>query len=229
MSTLWHDYLYTPLLNVLFYLYEGPAGGNLGIAIIELTVLLRLALLPFTLVSERNRARFEKLNKKIESIERDFKTDPVMRNEKIRELLRSEKVNYWAKIFQLGIQALVLVLLYQVFIGGIRFTQNEALYAWVGAPASKVNTMFLGFDIADRDWLWPGFVGVVLFLEIYAEQKRREHLVTRSDVMYLLFFPIFSAIVLSLLPIVKSLFILTSIAFSMAVSMLRRTVSKTKA
>ncbi|MBI4457859.1 YidC/Oxa1 family membrane protein insertase [Candidatus Uhrbacteria bacterium] len=228
MGQLWHDYLYTPLLNALFFLYQGPAYGNLGLAVIELTVLLRVVLMPFTIVTERNRIRFERLNNKIEAIERDFKTDPVMRKEKIRSLLKQEKVNYWAKVFVLGVQALTLVLLYQVFVSGARFTRYETLYTWVSAPSAAINTMFLGFDIAAKNLIWPGIVGILLFLEIYVEQKQREHLVTRSDVMYMLFFPIFSFIALSMLPMVKSIFILTSMLFSIGVFTLRKLFFRAK-
>ena len=225
MPSFWHDYLYTPLLNFLFFLYSGPAFGSLGAAIIELTFLLRFALLPFTVITERNRFRFERLNSQFEAIERDFKTDPVKRKEKIRELLRHHKVNYWAKIFVLGVQALVLVLLYQVFIGGVRFTSNEALYSWVSAP-EQVNTVFLGFELGKRSLLWAAIVAVSLFMMIYGEQKRREHLVTKSDVMYLIFFPIFTLLVLWFLPMVKALFVLSSLIFSFIVTQVRSALFK---
>lgn len=223
MHTYWHDYLYTPLLNFLIFLYNGPALGNLGLAVIELTVLLRVLLLPLTVLEERSRFQYERLSRRIEEIERDFKTDHIKQKEKIRELLREHKVSYWSKVLVLGIQFVVLVLLYQVFVGGIRFTAHEALYSWVTAPV-KVNTDFFGFNLAERSVFWPAAVGVLLFLEIYAVQKQREHLVTRSDVMYLILFPIFSFVVLLLLPMVKSIFVLTSMLFSMFVFGFRKTV-----
>ena len=222
MGQFWHDYLYNPLLNVLMYLYTGFAGENFGIAIIELTVALRIVLLPFTVIDERNRYRYETLNKKIGAIERDFKADVIKRKEKIRELLQQHKVNYWAKVFVLGVQALVLVLLYQVFMGGIRFTPHEMLYSWVTVVPSKVNTIFLGFDLGEKGFFWPTVVAVVLFLEIYSEQKKREHLVTRSDVMYMILFPVFSLIALAILPTAKSVFILTSMFFTMTIFWLRQ-------
>lgn len=223
--SLWHDYLYTPLLNFLFFLYGGPAGGNLGVAIIELTVILRLFLLPFTIITERNRYKFEKLNSKFEAIERDFKTDAVKRKEKIRELLKEHKVSYWAKVFVLGVQALVLILLYQVFIGGVRLTREEALYSWVKVP-TEVNKIFLGFDLGQRYLLWAGIVALVLFMMLYAEQKRREHLVNRSDVMFLIFFPLFTLVILWFLPMVKALFVLSSLIFSIAVTQVRTMMFK---
>lgn len=225
MIELWHDYLYTPLLNFLMFLYMGPAGGNLGIAIIELTVLLRLILLPMSILDERSRYKFEKLNRKIEAIGRDFKADHVLKKDKIRELLKEQKVSYWSKVVVLGIQLLVLVVLYQVFLGGIRFTRHEMLYAWV-TPPIEVNTMFLDYDLASRSFFWPFIVAAVLFLNTYVLQKRREHLVTRSDVMFLLLFPVFTFVVLSILPMVKSLFVLTSLLFSIILFNIRRTFFK---
>lgn len=228
MGKIWHDYLYEPLLNTLFFLYGGPAFKDMGLAIIELTVALRIVLMPFTVVNERSRYRFEKLNAKIAGIERDFRNDAVKKKEKIRELLKMHKVNYWSKSIVLGVQALVLVLLYQVFLAGLRFTRYEQLYAWVSEPRD-VDTVFLGFDLAHRSFYAALIAAVVLFLWLYTEQKRREHLVTRSDVMYVLFFPIFTLAVLWALPSVKSLFVLTSMLFSIVIQGFRRAVYKVEA
>jgi len=221
----WHDYLYTPLLNFLMFLYAGPAFGNLGVAVIELTIALRFVLLPLSILDERNRFRFEKLDRRIQEIERDFKADQVLKKEKIRELLKEQKVNYWSKVLVLGVQLLVLILLYQVFLGGIRFTSHEELYSWVATPI-VVNTTFLGFDLAARSLLWPGIVGGLLFAEIYTVQKQREHLVTRSDVMYLFLFPALSFVVLWMLPMVKSVFVLTSMLFTMLIFGVRKAIFK---
>lgn len=221
MPEIWHDYLYTPLLNFLIFLYNGPAFGNLGVAIIELTVLLRLLLLPLSIIDERNRFRYEKLDRKVEAIERDFKGDPILKKEKVRELLREHKVNYWSKVGLLGIQLLVLILLYQVFVGGVKFTYHEMLYSWV-KMSGDVNTMFLGSDLGHRSMFWAGIAAVYLFAKIYTVQKQRVHLVTKSDVMYLLTFPLFTFVILAILPMVKALFILTSMVFTSIVFLIRK-------
>ena len=125
------------------------------------------------------------------------------------------------------LQLLVLVVLYQVFMGGIRFTPHETMYHWVNVPAA-VDTMFLGFDLAQKSYFWPSLVGVILFLQIYSVQKKRAHLVTRADVMYMLLFPIFSVVALLLLPMVKSVFILTSMFFSMFIFWVRQAIFRQK-
>jgi membrane protein insertase Oxa1/YidC/SpoIIIJ len=227
MPEFWHDYLYTPLLNFLIFLYNGPAFGNLGVAIIELTVLLRLLLLPLSVIDERSRYRYEKLDRRVEAIERDFKGDQILKKEKIRELLREHKVSYWSKVGLLGIQLLVLILLYQVFVGGVKFTHHEILYSWVRIPES-VNSMFMGSDLGEHSLFWAGITAVYLFAKIYMVQKQRVHLVTKSDIMYLLSFPIFTFVILSVLPMVKALFVLTTMVFTSVVFFVRKTFWRVK-
>ena len=221
LAELWHHLLYTPAYNALMYLYSGPAIQSMGLAVIELTVLLRLAMFPLTYLDERNRAVYERINVDIERIERDYRTDHVLRRERIRELLKEHKVSYWAKAVQLGIQLVVLILLYQVFMGGLRHTGAEELYSWVPMPGN-IDTRFLGFDLTAPSIAWPVAVGTLLFLQIYSVQRRQEHLIQKSDIAYLLLFPMFSTVALLLLPMVKSLFVLTSMLFGIGVFWVRR-------
>ncbi len=60
LAEIWHDYLFAPLLNFLIWLYNGPAYENLGLAVVYMTVGLRLVLVPFSIIAERNNFKFEK-------------------------------------------------------------------------------------------------------------------------------------------------------------------------
>lgn len=218
LAFFWTHYLYIPVFNALIWLYNGYAKENLGYAVIILTVALRVALLPLSIVSERNKMQYKILNEETEQIRKDFKNDPMATKEKVRELLKKYKVKPWAKTLVLGIQALMLVLLYQVFIGGLTRYKLNVLYSWVDKP-EVINTQFYGFELAVRDWRWAAIVGLVLFIEIYLDQKKRK--TTRGEQLYGIFFPILSFFLLWLLPMVKSIFILTSLAFSYILSLLR--------
>ena len=54
------------------------------------------------------------------------------------------------------------------------------------------------------------------------EQRRAPGELTRNDLLYAIFFPLFTFLVLWWLPSVKSLFIFTSMLFSMCIVLLRR-------
>jgi YidC/Oxa1 family membrane protein insertase len=213
MGQLWHDALYQPLLNALFFLYNTVASENLGVAVIELTILIRVILLPLSIISERKASRLAMISKQIASATAQFKNDPIKQREVTRRILKEQKVNPWAKAVVLAVQILVLVLLYQVFLGGLRSTKLNDLYGFVRRP-DFVDTSFFGFDVGARNLWWAVAVGVILFLEIVIAQRERRHTLERRDILYRYAFPVAAAVVLAKLPMVKSLFILTSMAFS---------------
>lgn len=214
LSLIWHDYLYQPLFNLLIWIYNNWTDQNLGWAVVYMTIMLRVVLLPFTVVSERDRKKNEELQAEVSRLELEYKKDPVIKKQEIRRVLRRRQVYPWAKFVVLGMQALVFVLLYQVFIRGITGERIlKILYPSVDFPG-KINTMFFGFDLAGRyDILWAGAVGIWLALEIYWELRRKP--ANSSDMLYFVLFPLFVAVALWWLPMVKSVFILASMAFSL--------------
>jgi len=207
MADAWRDLLVHPMLETLLFLYRTLAFGNLGVAVVELTVLLRLALLPLTILAERSSARYERLSEEVAAIQGQYKNDPVLANEQIREMLKQRKINPWAKAIVLLVQFAVLLALYQVFTRG--------------ALTPDIDPSFFGFEIGQRNVWWALAVGVVLYLEIAHEQRQVEHLLGKQDAIYRYAFPLFSVVVLSLLPMAKALFVLTSMAFSFIVSTIR--------
>jgi membrane protein insertase Oxa1/YidC/SpoIIIJ len=222
--TWWHDLLYQPVLNALFVLYGSVAMENIGLAVIILTVVMRVLLLPLSVIAERNRGKIEALSERIADLGKHFKNDPVKLREETRKMLRANHLNPWAKAAVLGVQALLFLLLYQVFIRGLNAAQLGDLYAFVVRPEA-VNTMFLGFDVAMKSNGWAIAVGVLLFVQIVIAQIPRKHALERKDVWFRFGFPISVALILAQLPMVKSLFVLTSMGFSAFLFSIRKGVT----
>ncbi|OIO20093.1 MAG: hypothetical protein AUJ23_00855 [Candidatus Magasanikbacteria bacterium CG1_02_32_51] len=224
-SFIWNDLLYQPVFNVLIWLYNNVTNQNLGWSVVYLTIVLRILLLPLNIIGERNKVRDEQVQEDIKKIEKDYRNDPMLQKEEIRKLVKKNKINPWAKVLSLGIQLLVLVLLYQVFLQGITGEKLlRTLYDWVDFPGS-INIYFFGFNLGNRhDILWPGFVAIILLADIYIDLKKHKENVTKSDLAYFVLFPAFSFYILWLLPMVKSVFILTSMFFSMLLGLFIRTL-----
>ncbi|HLD31678.1 MAG TPA: YidC/Oxa1 family membrane protein insertase [Patescibacteria group bacterium] len=215
LGVIWHDFLYQPLFNLLIWIYNNWTEANLGWAVVYLTILLRLVLLPFTLISEKDRVKNEQVAKEIKRLNRELINDQVLKKEEIRRLLKQKKVKPWSKMVVLLIQILVLVLLYQVFLRGITGDKiMKILYPFIEFPG-KINTNFYGFELGQsHDIVWPGFVALLLILEIYFHYRKQKIGLNKADLAYFLIFPLFSFFALWILPMVKSVFILTSILFS---------------
>ncbi|HYE60235.1 MAG TPA: YidC/Oxa1 family membrane protein insertase [Candidatus Kapabacteria bacterium] len=228
-GTFWHDFLYQPLFNLLIYVYSNWTNFNFGWAVIYVTILLRLALLPFTLVTERDKIKNQELAAEIHRVEKQFHNDQVIKKDEIRKILRKRKVHPWAKIVVLGMQLLVLILLYQVFLRGITGEKIlKILYPSIDFPG-KINTMFYGFDLGEpHNILWAGLVWIFLFGEIYLDYRKSKPKLRKSDLLYFIFFPTGVALLLYMLPMVKSLFVLTSMVFSVIIYQFSKMLFKDK-
>ena len=217
-AVVWHDFLYQPLFNALIWLYANVAGQNLGWAVVWLTVLLRIVLLPFTLVTEKNKIANDELSAEVDGVRKDTHMDPVTRKEEVRKILKKRRISPWSKFIVLGVQILVLILLYQVFLRGVTGEKMaKILYFWLDFPG-KINTVFYGFDLGQfHTIIWPGVAAIWLLVEFYLDYRHKKTGLTKADLAYFLLFPAFSFFALWLLPMVKSLFILTSMAFSVII------------
>ncbi len=213
MGNIWHVYFYDPILNLLVLLYNGPAQRNLGLALIELTILVRVVLLPFTLISLRAASRFERLRRKVFSLEEAHKNDPVRRRESIRHLLEKHHINPWAKAAVLGFQFVVLIVLYRVFLSAIRHQDFTGLYLWNQAP-DFLDPQVLGFDLTNHNPILPAVIGFLLYAELHLEQGKHRSTLTNRDVIFRLIFPLSVFFALYALPAGKSIFVLTSIIFT---------------
>ncbi len=227
-STIWTVYLYQPLFNALLWIYVNIAEKNMGWAVIWLTVFLRILLLPLTIISQRNSAKEQEVEAQAILAAKAFKNDQVAQKEAIRRVMKKNHVSPWAKVFLLGFQVLVFLLLYQVFIHGISGDKIiKTLYYFIDFPG-KINTDFYGFNIGlSHDIFWAGIVAIYLFVSIYlgeGSEKKRDS----SKLTYLVFFPLFTFIILWYLPMVKSLFILTTMVFSDTINVIRKVIFPAK-
>ena len=97
----------------------------------------------------------------------------------------------------------------------------KLLYPWMVDFPGKINTIFYGFEIGKiHDSLWSGITALYLFVSIFIENKNRKKWET-NQVIYLVVFPLFTFGILWILPMVKSLFILTTMIFSDTLTLLR--------
>ncbi|MFA5022618.1 MAG: YidC/Oxa1 family membrane protein insertase [Patescibacteria group bacterium] len=220
ISLIWQQYLYIPLFNFLVWLYLNYSFDNLGIAVIELTILLRIALLPFTVLTERGKIISQRLRRELEEIKKDFASDPVRRKIAVRQFLKKKRIRPWAKAIVLSVQGLVLVLLYQVFIGGIN-TEAKLHLLYPGIPRPDfINTNFLWFNIGNQDLIAAAIPAGYVFAQFLIHSFERRHQANKKEQVYALLWPAIVFLILAILPSVKSIFILTTLIFSSIISVI---------
>lgn len=214
LDTIWFNFLYQPLFNALIWIYVHVAGENLGWAVIWLTIFLRILLLPLSIISYLTSSRRENAAAEARSAMRAYKNDPVAQKVIARKIMRKYHLSPWATVLNLAIQLLVLVLLYQVFLQGINGEKViKTLYQNVIDFPGQINTSFYGFNIGRvHDSFWAGLATLYLIISTFVAERNKSW--SKNDMYFIIFFPIFTFFALWYLPMVKSLFILTTMIFS---------------
>ncbi len=150
MSYLFNTYLYNPLLNGLIFLYDYASFGDLGIAIILLTVIIRFIFYPLFYKSFKNQTLMQKIQPEIERIQRDMKDDKENQAKALMALYREHKINPFSSFLLLFIQLPVLIALYQVFLNGLSGDLGGILYSFIPNPGT-LNPIFLGLiDLSQK-------------------------------------------------------------------------------
>jgi membrane protein insertase Oxa1/YidC/SpoIIIJ len=220
LSQVWFFSLYQPIFNALIFIYNTIAGQNLGWAVVWLTIFIRIVLLPLTIISEKNNEKNSRIEQDAKKAVEIYKNDPVVQKEEFRKFMKKNQVSPWAKVLSLGFQVLLFILLYQVFIHGISGEKiSKNLYSFVDYPGA-LETSFYGFQIGMiRSTFWALLVAMYLFSSILIRSIFSNGLI-RSELYFLIFFPLFTFTLLWFLPMVKSLFILTTMVFSDSIALI---------
>ena len=124
----WFWFLTQPLFWLLDIFYKFI--GNFGIAILMLTVVVKLLFFPLANASFKSMSKMKKVQPHMEEIRKVHKEDPQRQQKEIMELYKREKVNPVAGCVPMLIQIPVFFSLYKVLYVSIEMRQAP-FYGWI--------------------------------------------------------------------------------------------------
>jgi YidC/Oxa1 family membrane protein insertase len=140
-----------PLFNVLIFLYQEIPGHDLGVAIILMTIVLRLILWPFAAKALHSQRALQSLQPEINAIREKYKGDTQAMNAAVMEFYKEKEINPLSSCLPNVIQFPFLIGLYTVFYAGLNTKHLNLLYSFVPKP-SHINPQFLGLiDLSKHD------------------------------------------------------------------------------
>lgn len=168
LAAFFNTAFYDPIYNLLVALLAFVPFDDVGIAVVVLTLLVRLILLPFSLSAARTQRAMRALEPKLAEIREKYKDNKEEQALKTLELYRTEKVNPFASILTVLIQIPVLLALFWVFHYESFETLNIArLYALTPLPPN-IQDAFLGLiPMADKSILLALLAGGTQFLQAH--------------------------------------------------------------
>ncbi len=143
MAQLFTTILYQPLLNLLVFFYNLIPGHDLGIAIIVLTIIIKLALYPLSRQSIKSQKALQDLQPKMEALKKQYKDDKEKLAKEMMALYKNEKVNPFSSCLPLLIQLPFLIAVFQVFRTGLDPASLNLLYPFVQNPG-QLNPISFG-------------------------------------------------------------------------------------
>ncbi|MDD5092874.1 MAG: YidC/Oxa1 family membrane protein insertase [Dehalococcoidia bacterium] len=173
MIELWHKILLEPLINGLLVL-SGVFGGSFGMAIIALTILVNLAVLPLTLRQLRATKSMQMLQPKMKELQKKYAKDKAKLQQETLKLYKESGVNPLGCVFPLLVQMPILIALYQAIMQSLATTPerlfglSQNLYSW--SPVQQAvppDNSFLWLDMAAPNL----FITLLIMASMWISQK----------------------------------------------------------
>ncbi len=157
MAELWNTIILEPVLNSLIALTT-VLWGNFGLAIIVLTVIVRLILLPLTLRQTQSTKVMQSLQPKLQEIQKKYAKNQQKLQQEMLKLYREAGVNPLGCLWPLLIQLPIWIALYQSIMQALAATPenllslSQHLYSWAAVgQAVPLNEHFLWLRLSRPD------------------------------------------------------------------------------
>lgn len=148
MTQLFQSIIYQPIYNALIFLYNIVPGHDLGMAIILLTIIIRVILYPLAKKQIESQKRMQEIQPEIKKLQDKYKDDKERQGKELMKFYKEKKVNPASGCLPLVVQIVFIIALYRALDAGLKFSECKDLYSFVVCPAT-IKTGFLGIlDLA---------------------------------------------------------------------------------
>jgi YidC/Oxa1 family membrane protein insertase len=153
---------YQPILNLLVWLYNVIPGHDIGIAIVLLTIIIRVLLFPLSKKSIESQKALQDMQPKIEEIKKQFPGKEEQGKAMIK-LYQENKINPLSSCLPLLIQLPFLIAVYQVFMAGLKSNSLNLVYPFISRPES-ISVISMGFlNLSKPNWVLAVLAGLAQF------------------------------------------------------------------
>jgi YidC/Oxa1 family membrane protein insertase len=137
-------YIVQPIYNVFIYLIGVMPHGDVGLAIIALTLLIRGIFYPAFAASIRTQMGMQAIQGDIDEINKTYKDDPQEKGKRTMALFKENRIRPFSSFLALFIQLPIFFALYYAFFKeGLPKIATHLLYTFVSVP-KVVNMDFFG-------------------------------------------------------------------------------------
>lgn len=165
MKLLFKAVFFKPLYNLLVWLVVILPGHSVGLAVILLTILVRLVLFPLQHRMNKTQSALRNLTPTINELKEKYKDNQSEQARQLMVLYKEHGINPFVGFLSLLIQLPILIALFLVFQQGFEF-QSATLYSFISAPPI-VETLWLGINLTATSYVLAIMAGVTQLIQGY--------------------------------------------------------------
>ncbi len=173
----WFYFLTKPMFFAIKWLFG--VFGNFGVAILVVTVLIKLVFLPLANKSYASMSKMKKVQPQLKEIQDRYKDDKPELQKHMMELYKKEKINPIAGCWPVLIQIPVFFALYKVLFVTIEM-RHAPFFGWIqDLSAADPTSLFNLFGLLPYDptlvpligpllglGIWPILMGLTMFIQM---------------------------------------------------------------
>jgi YidC/Oxa1 family membrane protein insertase len=179
----WLAFIAAPLFKVLCLIQD--VVGNWGVAIILLTILIKLAFYPLSAAGYRNMAQMRELAPRLQSMKEKFGDDRQKMQQAMMELYKTEKINPLGGCLPILVQIPVFISLYWMLLASVEM-RHAPFMLWIQDLSAP-----------DPYWVLPILMGLTMIIQTKLNPKPTDPIqakvMTWMPVIFSIFFFFFPA------------------------------------
>ncbi|MGF1550465.1 MAG: membrane protein insertase YidC [Sphingomonadaceae bacterium] len=168
----WFYWFEKPIFYLLWWLFQ--AIGNFGVAIICLTIIVRVLMFPIAQKQFASMAAMRAVQPKMKALQERHKDDKQRLQQEMMKLYRDEKVNPLAGCMPLILQIPIFYALYKVLLLAVEM-RHEPFALWIkdlSAPDPLTPVNLFGYlDFTPPSFLAIGILPIILGISMYFQFK----------------------------------------------------------
>ncbi len=211
-------FIYQPFLNLLVFFYWvlgvlTNGKPDMGIAVVMMTIVIRILLLPMSLAEDKGVKERRELNEKFHEIDTLYSADPIRQREERKKLFKRNPRVVIAETFSLFVQTAITLMLWKMFATGLEGGDIHLIYPFLPKVELPFNLVFLGrFDLSKPNFILNIIQSVMIFIVETVGILTSPYPPLKGEVVRLqLVLPVVSFLIFLNLPAGKKVFIIVTL------------------
>jgi YidC/Oxa1 family membrane protein insertase len=197
----WFYFITKPLFKLIDWMYRFL--GNFGLAILAVTVLIKLVFFPLANLSYASMSKMKKLQPEVQKLQERYKDDRMALQQQMMELYKKEKINPVSGCWPILLQIPVFFALYKVLFVTIEM-RHAPFYGWIkDLSAPDPTSIFNLFGLIPWDpplflqiGAWPLIMGVTMMIQMRMNPQPPD----KTQAMIFNWMPVFFTFLLASFP-----------------------------